>query len=144
MKTAMDHEQRFLEMLDTCTNTSRNLAPHLFWLQAWLGQLCDDLHASSSLDCVQLRQESPLARLACDIHARVLETMQTWIQQSQDLMPAHAVADAFEDKLMLLMFGKLNAGKSSLCNFLAKRFAACGKTVRYFHIDDGRVVTVAQ
>ena len=45
---------------------------------------------------------------------------------------------------MLLVFGKFNAGKSSLCNFLASRFAAQGRAVQYFHLESGRIVETAE
>ncbi|WP_350029820.1 hypothetical protein [Caballeronia sp. INDeC2] len=41
---------------------------------------------------------------------------------------------------IVTVIGKFNAGKSSLCNLLADRFAAHGKTVEYFYLDAGRIV----
>lgn len=41
---------------------------------------------------------------------------------------------------MILVFGKVNAGKSSFCNFVAERFAANGEAVQYFHLADNAIV----
>jgi len=50
------------------------------------------------------------------------------------------LAEAFDDKVMLLIFGKFNAGKSSLCNLLADNFRLQQQSVSYFYLEAGQVV----
>lgn len=45
---------------------------------------------------------------------------------------------------VLLVFGKINAGKSAFCNLLAERFIAHGATARYFRLEAGCVVDMPE
>lgn len=66
-----------------------------------------------------------------------------WMQQWGENALARQLADAFADRLVLLVLGKVNAGKSSLINFLARRAAADGLTVKRFILDEGKRVDKA-
>lgn len=57
-----------------------------------------------------------------------------WSKKWQTVAAAQSVAQMFDNKVMLLVFGKFNAGKSSFCNLLAECFRLEGEHVRYFHI----------
>jgi predicted GTPase len=63
-----------------------------------------------------------------------------WTREWVSLEPAQALAETFDDKILLLVFGKFNAGKSSFCNLIADRFASYGKAVEYFYLEGGRIV----
>ncbi|GGH61725.1 hypothetical protein GCM10010975_25710 [Comamonas phosphati] len=136
-------EQRFMATADAFGFAERDLQPVLEHMNAWLAGL------AQALDAVRLGQAgllpaSALARLAQSIDANVKACEHHWTGQRAALEPAQSLARAFEDKAMLLVFGKFNAGKSSLCNFLAERFRQQGRGVRYFHLEAGQIVETEQ
>ena len=116
-----------------------DLSDVLRQLDGWLARLEHDMEAGLPppqglhADGALARQADAIDRLLQDCRAR-------WARQRAELQPAQALADNFDSRLMLLVFGKFNAGKSALCNFLADRFAAHGRPVRYFHLEAGRIV----
>lgn len=84
--------------------------------------------------------ESPLQKLQLEMNQQLELHMQGWDAQWAALAPAQSLAEAFDDKVMLLVFGKFNAGKSSLCNLLADSFRLQQQAVKYFHLENGQVV----
>lgn len=75
--------------------------------------------------------------------AKQIQHFDTWLaQQQQDsqiayeqLSSAKDLIAQLEQKVILLVFGKFNAGKSSFCNILANYFRQCRQTVQYFYLD---------
>lgn len=51
-------------------------------------------------------------------------------------------SDSMADRLILLIYGKVNAGKSTLLNFLVERFAAHGLPAQRFRIENGHEVAL--
>lgn len=47
------------------------------------------------------------------------------------------LAERFNDKAILLIFGKVNAGKSSLCNYISSLFPE--GEVKFFYLDEGKL-----
>jgi len=139
MKADASCEQRFIAEVDAFEFFEQDLKSILQRLNDWLATLSRELQANR-LTSAGLSDTSALARQVKAIDAMLSTAMATWPRQWSDLQPALALADSFDDKAILLVFGKFNAGKSSFCNFLADRFAAQGKVVRYFHLDAGRIV----
>ncbi|TDV11741.1 dynamin family protein [Paraburkholderia caballeronis] len=139
MKTDLGNEHRFIAEVDAFEFVAQDLGAILDSLNAWFERLCVDLQAHR-LVSRGLTERSPLARHADAINTLLRDAVPSWARQWASLEPASALADHFDDKVLLLVFGKFNAGKSSLCNFLADRFAAHGKAVQYFHLDGGRIV----
>ncbi|MCI2810637.1 GTPase [Eoetvoesiella caeni] len=137
-----NHEQRFIAAIEGLELSHRDISEILSGLENWLAHLTDDL-ATHSLSCAIWQQHSPLAKHVLAINAGLQTSMQDWTRQWEALEPAHELADTFNDKVMLLVFGKFNAGKSSFCNFLAERMAVHGKALRYFRISNGCITEVA-
>ncbi len=135
----VNNEQRFIATIEGLELSHRDISEILNNLESWLQRLTDELSAHP-LSCVILQQHSALAEQVRIINADLQTSMQDWTRQWKALEPAHALADTFNDKIMLLVFGKFNAGKSSFCNFLAGRMSALGKEIRYFRISDGCVM----
>ncbi|WP_429299029.1 dynamin family protein [Paraburkholderia sp. GAS199] len=92
------------------------------------------------MDRSGLSAGSELAVQAETIDAALDRHTASCLQPSQALHEAESLADSLDSKIILLVFGKFNAGKSSFCNFIAERFAAYGEAVQYFLLDAGRVV----
>ena len=137
----VDHpdELHLLARTDAAEWSAADLSDVLRQLDEWLLQLDRDMGAGLPLprglhaDSALAQQAGAISRLLRDCRAR-------WARQWAGLQPARALGGRFDDRLMLLVFGKFNAGKSALCNFLADRFAAHGRPVRYFHLEAGRIV----
>lgn len=70
------------------------------------------------------------------IAAASQQAAQTWDEGAL----ARQFSDSMADRLILLIYGKVNAGKSTLLNFLVERFAAHGLPAQRFRIEDGREV----
>jgi tRNA U34 5-carboxymethylaminomethyl modifying GTPase MnmE/TrmE len=112
-------------------------------LDQWYGALDQDLQAMS-LDVAFVREHSALAVSVAELLALIATLPASWQQQWERLAPARMLADAFDDTCMLLVFGKFNSGKSSLCNFLADQARAGGAPARYFHVVEGQVIDTAE
>ncbi|AUT46357.1 dynamin family protein [Achromobacter sp. AONIH1] len=136
-------EQRFMDAADAFGIGERNLQPALQQMHDWLSGLVQALH-DGSLKQDGLQPDGALARQVQAINANVKASERRWADQWERLRPAQALAQTFDEKAMLLVFGKFNAGKSSLCNFLAERFQRQGRSVRYFHLEAGQIVETAQ
>ncbi|KDB07227.1 GTP1/OBG protein [Burkholderia sp. lig30] len=139
MKAGLSNEQRFIVEVDSFEFIAQDVDKTRRALADWLAALNADLQASR-LACAGLTEQSGLALQANAIDTVLRNGMHAWSRQWSSLDAARALADTFDDKVLLLVFGKFNAGKSSFCNFMAERFAAHGKTVRHFHLDAGRIV----
>lgn len=74
------------------------------------------------------------------LEQKIHEHIQQWNVHWQTFKAAHTISDAFNDQVMFLVFGKFNAGKSSLCNLLAACFQQQGQTVRYFYVQDEQII----
>ncbi len=143
MKADLSNEQRFMVEMDSIEFIAHDVEKTRHALADWLAALNADLQASR-LACAGLAEQSGLARQANAIDTALRNGMHACSRQWASLGAAHALADTFDDKVLLLVFGKFNAGKSSFCNFIAERFAAHGKTVRHFHLDAGRIVETSE
>jgi hypothetical protein len=128
---------------DAVDLAARDLLPMLARMQAWQAELAD-LLAAWRLRADGLQPGSVLARQAGSIEAAAQACGPAWARQWAALAPAQALAGVFDERVMLLVFGKFNAGKSSLCNLLAGRFRAQGRVVDGFHLEAGRIVQSAQ
>ncbi|MFJ3056812.1 dynamin family protein [Herbaspirillum sp. NPDC087042] len=136
-------EHDFIEAVRHPGSDGIDLAPLMTRMREWLASLGQALEAGR-IDSAGLRPGSALALRIEAIHRELEEQQRHRQQQWQALAPARALAQHFEGKVMLLVFGKFNAGKSSLCNFLAARFARQGQAVQYFHLEGGQIVASAQ
>lgn len=141
--TACD-ELRLMAAADGIALSAVDLAQVKQRLHAWVTDLAQALFAHQIGVPETLRVAHALAQQANQLNALLTTNVHAWERQWADLEPARQLAQAFEDRVMLLVFGKFNTGKSSLCNFLADRFAAYGKPVQYFHVAAGRIVETAE
>ncbi len=135
-------EQQFIDAIGRTGQGEADLAPVLTALRGWLAAL-DQALRDGRLDGAGLQSGSALAQRITSLHEELARQAERRRQQWIALAPARALAQRFEGKLMLLVFGKFNAGKSSLCNFLAQRFGQRGQAVQYFHLQDGQLLESA-
>lgn len=132
-------ELRLLAHTDAAAWGAVDLTHILRELDGWLERLQHGLGAGLAQP-PGLQAAGALARQAEVVNRLLQDCRARWTRQWAGLQPAQALADDFDGRLMLLVFGRFNAGKSSLCNFLAERFAAHGRSVRFFHLEAGRIV----
>ena len=144
MSEEVDGEQRLVAAADGTALTAVDLVQVQQRLHAWLCELTRALSAHQLGVPETLRAAHALAQQVGQVNHLLATSAQAWEQQWEALAPARQLAQSFEDRVMLLVYGKFNAGKSSLCNLLADRFAAHGKRVQYFHVAAGQIVETAE
>lgn len=146
MTVPASEERRFIDAADGLGFGARDLSGPFDVFEAfdaWLAERETSLR-EARLGADGLHEGSALARQGAAIDAALQAAVLACAQPWTRIEAARSLAGQFEDRAMLLVFGKFNAGKSSFCNFLADRFAAHGKAVRYFRVEAGRLVTGAE
>src|SRR5690625_2875531 len=109
---SINAETAFLEHLDALEITPFELRPALETLFDWRRALIAEL-TSQPLNCEVLAASHVLAKRLAQINEHVAGFDIRWEKQWQARQPAQELAHYFADKLMFLVFGKFNAGKSS-------------------------------
>lgn len=143
MNAIASNEQLFIDDVDAFAFITHDVERIVRSMEDWLAQLSSNLQ-ESRLACAGMKRQNALARHAENIDTVIRKSMLAWTHQWESLEPAHALAETFDDKVLLLVFGKFNAGKSSFCNLLADRFASHGKQVQYFYLEAGRIVETSE
>lgn len=143
MKVDTSKEQLFIADVEAFDFIAHDLQCLMQAMNDRLAQ-CRSALVSARLAWPGLDAGHPLARDAEAVNAAVGTSLHDWTEQWQRLEPALALSESFEDKLVLLVYGKFNAGKSSFCNLLADRFRSHGKSVEYFYLEAGHIVATPQ
>lgn len=144
MSEACAEELRLIEAVDAVKLLSENLNEVMQLLNGWLQEVMW-VFANGRLQRPQsLRPTHALMREINKIDALLITSAEGWTRHWKLLDPAKLLAESLKDRIMLLVFGKFNAGKSSLCNLLAERFATHHRAVQYFHLKAGRIVPTLQ
>lgn len=134
--SAFDQEAQFIAALEQLDLHHQDIATPLANLSQYLTDIKQYID-QSQLDVERLAPSHPLATQVTQYLSESKACLPVWQQARDDLQPALNLADAFADKVMLLVFGKFNAGKSSFCNLIADRFKHHQKTVQAFTVDAG-------
>ena len=138
MALDLEYEKRFIAAVDTFEPSVQDLSAMLEQLEQWRVSLSQDLELHK-MKAAQLNPSSALAQQIQVTHSAIDDRIGSWAGQWESLKPAQAFAETFDDKLILLVYGKFNAGKSSFCNFFATRFKAYALPVQYFRLDEGQI-----
>ncbi len=141
MSRFLASEQSLMAELDALTFVAGNVQTGLQSLNHWLSSLLHTLHTQRLSIPAGMCKTHSLAPLIDDIEAALKNCRHIWAQQWQDQAAVRGLADSFEPRVILLVFGKFNAGKSAFCNLLAERFSQHGEPVRFFHLEGGQIVT---
>lgn len=144
MKDEPGAERRLIEIADGMELTQVDLRELRRLMHEWQSALTQGMSEGHLQVPRLMRDTHALVRQVRQLNAMLAASVHSWASDWKALEPAQDLARVFEDKVMLLVFGKFNAGKSSLCNFLADRFAAHGRAVQYFYLESGRVVETGQ
>lgn len=131
-------EKAFIEALKGFEYLTRRVEEDEAKLNAWKSRLIAALDQQPSLG--KLNRKGELARQAEGVREVVRRCIQGWSAAWERNQPSAQLAQTFGDKAVILVFGKVNAGKSSFCNFIAQRFVANGEAIQYFHLHDQALV----
>ncbi|GAA5006746.1 hypothetical protein GCM10023206_12420 [Acinetobacter puyangensis] len=130
--------QHFIERTRQITASEDDLHSILDQMQQWRNDFAIAL-TSIEFKVEALQTTSALAEQITLLKRQIAEQIQLWEIKWTELSATQSLADAFGDKVMLLVFGKFNAGKSSLCNLLAECFRTQGQVVRYFYVQNEQI-----
>ncbi len=139
MAKARTSEARFIEELKRFKVVMDDMKDDLDKLDAWSSRLTKALSAKPP-SLKGLKSGSALDGQVRELHNRIVGCIAGWASDLDSSAPMRRLSEAFGDKAVLLVFGKVNAGKSSFCNFLAERFKRHGKPVQYFHLKADKIV----
>lgn len=131
-------EKAFIEALKGFEFLTQRVEADESKLQDWQAALTRALNVQPSLG--KLNRDGHLARQAEGVREVVQLCIKDWGKSWARNQPSAQLAETFGDKAVILVFGKVNAGKSSFCNFIAERFAANGEAVQYFHLANDTIV----
>lgn len=139
----LSQEQQFIATIHAFEPVPQeDLGTYLEPLSQWQVQTISKL-SSHPISVLGLKDKSIFSQQVETIQATIQNTIQKWDSQWQALAPAQSLANTFDNKIILLVFGKFNAGKSSFCNLIAQRFADQHQSVHYFSIEAGQIVPMS-
>lgn len=84
-----------------------------------------------------LKSDNPLSKVTKEASSKVTSMIAGWAKDWDANQVSRDLSNQFGDKVILLVFGKVNAGKSSFSNFTASIFPE--ESRRYFYLNDGKV-----
>lgn len=131
--------QVFIDAIETFDKPQHDLVMHLNNMHKWRDELRTDIH-NKFIQPTGLIPESQIAQCIAKLNSHLLQQLESWDAKLDALKPAQSLTATFIDKVMLLIFGKFNAGKSSLCNILADCFRKQQQVVQYFYLDAGEII----
>ncbi|OCH40708.1 GTPase [Aliivibrio fischeri] len=85
----------------------------------------------------KLKKESLLFSLTDALKVSVLNGIKEWNEKLIDSLPMKKLSEEYSDRIILLVFGKVNAGKSSFCNFITEQFP--NEEIKRFCFVDNRI-----
>ena len=84
-----------------------------------------------------INKDNILVQLSNELKISIEQSFQNWDEKLTESLPMKALSEQFTDRIILLVFGKVNAGKSAFCNFLSEQFP--NEQIKLFTIDNGEV-----
>lgn len=133
-----NEEVRFIESMATLARVESQHTKLQDTLAQWL-QHCEQYMLNLNAESLGLTQRHSLVHSLQQLPQLAKQNLVAWQQAKHKLAPVLELADFFADKVMLLVFGKFNAGKSSFCNWVAERFKFYEQTVQHFVVEQGQV-----
>lgn len=86
---------------------------------------------------VELAKKNPLVEVNEQLKSAITEAVSNWGRQWQESSAMRELSQTYADRVILLVFGKVNAGKSSFSNYLASCFS--DSDVKYFCLESGEI-----
>ncbi|CAA6819769.1 MAG: Unknown protein [uncultured Thiotrichaceae bacterium] len=85
----------------------------------------------------RLRKENPLSKVTNEVSNKITTMISNWAVDWDASQSSRDLSEAFGDKVVFLVFGKVNAGKSSFSNFIASLFPE--QDQRFFRLENGKI-----
>ena len=134
-----DPIQTLIHVTEAFDQPEQDILLHLNKMHTWHQQLAINLNHQRLNSC-GLAFHSKMAQDIAALNTQLEHYLANWETQLETLQAAQSVSDHFNDKIILLIFGKFNAGKSSFCNVLAECFRRRRQNIEYFYLDAGEVI----
>lgn len=83
------------------------------------------------------QKNNPLVEAGKAVERQVTAVVHKSVEDWDASQTTRDLSHHFGDKVILLVFGKVNAGKSSLCNYVASLFD--GNKAKFFYLEDGEL-----
>lgn len=133
----MEHFQPLLASLESFQAQFERLEGQESELLALRDRFVSTLAAIPASNDTALNEESALYQQNLRLRQALEQSINHWAERWEQTSPMRALSDAFADRVIFLVFGKVNAGKSSFCNFLAEQFPQ--ESVKRFYLDNGEI-----
>jgi len=90
----------------------------------------------------ELNQNSDLAKSLLNLQQQIQKCFAHWETKMEDARPMQALSAQYANRIIFLIFGKTNAGKSSFANFITELFPT--EHIYRFTIQDGQNVELTE
>jgi predicted GTPase len=84
-----------------------------------------------------INKDNILVKLSNELKQSIENAFEDWDTKLNESLPMKALSDQFADRIIFLVFGKVNAGKSAFCNFFAELFP--NYSIKRFSFEKGKV-----
>lgn len=106
-------------------------------LEVIKSQLIENLEKADNFNNKVINEKHALFQLTNEIKKSVNTQVKLWDLKLKEASPMRALSEQFSDRIILLVFGKVNAGKSSFSNYIADLFEQ--SEVKRFCFEQGEV-----
>ncbi len=107
----MSVERSFIKAVAGLNPASQDMQPAIARMEQWLVAL-GQTTVSNALSGTALLEQGALAQSALNLNQQLRVQRESWADSWASMAPAQELADRFRDRIMLLVFGSFNAGKS--------------------------------
>lgn len=90
----------------------------------------------------KLNSRGALAKQFDSLNFELKNLFEEWDKQIFNLLKMQQLANTYQNRIIFLVFGKVNAGKSSFTNFISELFES--NQVKRFTLQDGKIVQVTE
>jgi len=102
-----------------------------------------DMENKGKIFISSLTESNPLVMQIKTVSSRLNDIVRKWDQSQNNQKEMKDVSDSFKEKIFILIYGKVNAGKSSFSNFFVDRYKSLSKSysnsnLSYFKIEQGK------
>ncbi|WP_120458843.1 dynamin family protein [Vibrio parahaemolyticus] len=133
----MTNSNPFLTALDKFNSDFKYISDKEQDLVAIKSALVAELTQADQFSGKQINEQHPLFKLATQLKSSIYQGVLSWDAKLEEASPMRALSEQFADRVILLVFGKVNAGKSSFCNYLTNLFSP--EQIKRFCFEDGKV-----
>ncbi|HAS8389030.1 TPA: hypothetical protein I7701_19930 [Vibrio vulnificus] len=133
----MTNSNPFLTALDKFNSDFKYISDKEQDLVAIKSALVAELTQADQFSGKQINEQHPLFKLATQLKFSIYQGVLSWDAKLEEASPMRALSEQFADRVILLVFGKVNAGKSSFCNYLTNLFSP--EQIKRFCFEDGKV-----